>query len=82
MSAHTIQKMAVVRDHDQYAFKLIQKPLQPVDRVQIQMVGRLVEQECLGMSKQRLRQQHADFMPARQLTHFAFVEFVGNIQAL
>ncbi len=80
--ANAVQKMAIVRDDDQHAFILIQKTLQPVDRVEIEVVGRLVEQQRLRMPEKRLRQQHADFLSARQFAHFPFVQLVGNVEAL
>ena len=42
VSADVIQKVAIMRDDDQYAIVLIQKFFQPVDRVQIQVVGGFV----------------------------------------
>src|SRR5437879_12850244 len=74
--------MAVVRDDDQYSLKLIQKALQPVDRVQIQVVRWFVKEQCLWMSKKSLREQHANFVPAGQFAHFAFVQFIWNIETL
>ncbi len=71
-----------MRDHHQHAFVLIQEILQPVNRIQIQVIGGLVEQQRLGMSKQGLRQQHADFLSARQFGHLPLMECVGNIEAL
>ena len=46
------------------------------------MVRGLVKQEGLRISKQGLRQQHADFLPALQLAHGPFVQFIWNVQAL
>src|SRR5271166_1932142 len=69
VSTNAVEKMAVVRNHDQHALILIKKILQPVDRVQIQVVRGLVEQQRLRMPKQRLRQQHAHLLPARNLRH-------------
>jgi hypothetical protein len=40
------------------------KSLQPVNRIQIQVVRRLIQQQSLRMTEQRLRQQHADFLSA------------------
>src|SRR5208282_3577271 len=80
--ANAVEEMAIVRDHDQYSLILIQKILQPVDRVEIQMVGGFVEQQRLWMSEESLRQQHSHFLSARYLRHFALVHRVGNIEAL
>jgi hypothetical protein len=82
VSANAVEKMAIVRDHDQHALILIEKILQPVDRIEIEMVGRLVEQQRLRMPEQSLRQQHAHLLAARNLRHFALVHLVGNVEAL
>ncbi len=74
--------MAVVRNHNQHALILIEKILQPMDRIEIQMVRRFVEQQRLRMPKQRLRQQHAHLLPARNLRHFPLVHLVGNVEPL
>ena len=64
------------------AFVADQKILQPVDRFEIEVVGRLVEQQRLRIAEQRLRQQHAHFLAALQLAHLALVQRFGNIQAV
>ena len=46
------------------------------------MVGRLVEQQRLRMSEERLCQQHAHFLSALDLRHLARVQIVGDIEAL
>ncbi len=82
VGADAVQEMAVVRDDDHHAVILLQKALQPVDRVQIKMVRGLVQQQRLRMSEQRLRQQHADLLPALQLAHRTLMQFVWNVEAL
>ena len=82
VSANPIQKMTVVRDYDEHAFIFVQKTLEPVDGIEIEVVRRLVKQQRLRMSKQSLRQQHAYLLTARQLRHETLVLAVGNIQAL
>jgi hypothetical protein len=56
-----------VRDHDQRALVADEELAQPVDRVEVEVVGRLVEQQRLRVAEQRLRQQHADLLAALQL---------------
>ena len=46
------------------------------------MVGRLVEQQRLGMAEERLRQQHAHLLAALQLGHRPLVQRVGDVEAL
>ena len=74
--------MAVVRNHDQRAVVPDQKLPQPVDRIQVQVVRRLVQQQRLGMPEERLRQQHAHFLAALQLRHLSLVQRVADIEPL
>ena len=71
-----------MRDDDQRAVVAAEKLLQPVNRVEVQVVGRLVEQQRLGMAEERLRQQHADLLAALQLAHRALVQRVGDVEPL
>ena len=61
-----IQKSPVVADHDGTAFVFSQQRLQPADGVQIQVVGRLVQQQYVGLGYQGLRQCYALLQTARQ----------------
>src|SRR5471030_269786 len=74
--------MPVVRDDDGNAIVVVQKFLEPVDRIQIQVVGGFVEQQGLGVAEQRLGQQHANFLSALQFAHQAAMKVIGNIEAL
>ncbi len=71
-----------MRDDDQRAFVADEKLLQPVNRVQVQVVGGLVEQQRLGMTEECLRQQHPDFLATLQFGHGPFVQCVGDIEPL
>src|SRR5208282_2610896 len=82
VGADAVEKMAIVRDHDQHTLVLIEKSLQPVDRVKIEVVGGFVEQQRLRMSEQSLRQQYAHLLSARHLRHFPLVHPVGNVETL
>ena len=79
MSADAVQKVAVVRNHNQHTFVRAQIVLQPVHRVQVKVVGRFVQQQRSGISKQCLRQQHAHLLPALQFAHLAFVQFRRHV---
>ena len=53
---HAIEELAVVRDHHQHA-GIFQKPLlEPEHRIEIEMVGRLVEQQQVRRHHQRARE--------------------------
>ncbi|MNQ40609.1 hypothetical protein D3C85_542680 [compost metagenome] len=56
---HAVQEVAVVRDDDQRAGIALEPILQPDDRVQVQVVGGLVQQQQVGRAHQRLRQVQA-----------------------
>ena len=68
MSAVCVQtlfrKVPVVRNHDQQPVVFAEIILQPVDRIEVQVVGGLVQQQRRRIAEQRLRQQHADFLSA------------------
>ena len=51
-----VEEVAIVRDGDDGARVLLQEPLEPGDRLGVEMVGRLVEQEQI----RRLQQQPAE----------------------
>ena len=70
-----------MRDDDQRAFVAHQEVLQPVDGVEVEVVGRLVEQQRLRLAEQRLREQHADLLAALQLLHLPLVQLVGDVEA-
>ncbi len=65
--------MAVVRDDDHGAVALVQDAFEPAYGVDIQVVGRLVEQQDVGIAEQRLREQHAQLPAGRDLAHRAVV---------
>ena len=48
------------------ACKVHQQTFKPLDAVQIQVIGRLVQQQYIGLCHQRLRQRYALFGAARQ----------------
>ena len=61
-----LEERAIVRDEDDGAGVVGEKGFEPLDRVDVEMVGRLVEQQQVGLRDQRPRQQHAAPPPARQ----------------
>jgi len=80
--ADGIQEMAIVRDDDQHAFVLVQIFLQPMNRIEVEVVGRLVEQQRGRRTEERLRQEHANFLSALKLAHFAFVKIALDAEAV
>ena len=82
MGADLIQEMAVMGNHDNGVLKASQKVLQPVDGGQVQMVGRLVQQQDVRIAKESLRQQYAHLQGRVQLGHLLIVVFLADAQAV
>ena len=60
-----------MRGHQQRARIRFQELLQPDDRFDIQVVGRLVHQQHVGPAEQHARQRHAHLPAARERAHVA-----------
>ena len=73
VGADLIQEMTIVTDDDHRCVVIVQRALEPADRVDVEVVGRLVEQQHVGRREQRLREQHAQLQAGRQFTHRAVV---------
>ena len=82
VGAHRVQKVTVVRDGDDGAVVPVEKVFEPVDRFEIKVVRRLVQQQRLWVAKERLREQHTHLLSALQLTHLALVNLIGDIEPL
>ncbi len=80
--AHRVDEMPIVRDDDECAFVAHQELAQPMDRVEVEVVGRFVQQQRLRVPEQRLRQQHPHLLSTLQLGHRPIVERFGNIETL
>ena len=65
-----VEEVAVVRHQHDAAGILLEIALEPGHRLCIQMVGRLVEQQDVGLGEQQLGQRHAPLLAARELAHF------------
>ena len=65
-----VQKIAVVGDGNHGARVALQELFQPVHRFSIQVVGRLVEQEHVGLGQQQLTQGNAPLFTAREQPDF------------
>jgi hypothetical protein len=63
---HPVQEAAVVGDEHHAAAILQQQVFQPLDGIEVQVVGRLVQQQHVGPAHQRLRQRDALAVAAGQ----------------
>ena len=67
MIDEVLHERAVVADEDDRALVGTQEPLEPRDRLEVEMVGRLVEQQHVGLAKQQLREREPHLPAAREL---------------
>ncbi|MNY83281.1 hypothetical protein D3C86_2259480 [compost metagenome] len=65
-------------DHDDSAFVTGQEIFQPTNRFNVQMVGRLIEEQNVRIAEQCLCKQDTDFLVAAQLRHFLIVQIRSN----
>ena len=61
------EERAIVGDEEDRAAVFAQEFLEPADRVDVEMVGRLIEQQHVRLRDERFRQQRAPAPAARQL---------------
>ena len=61
-----VEEVAIVRDGDDRSLVLVQEVLEPGDRLGVEMVGRLVEQQQVGRLQQQAAQRDAAPLAARQ----------------
>ena len=81
--ADIFQEIAVVRHHEEGGSHGGQTLLQPRDHVQVEVVGRLVEDQKIGSFEQDLCERDTSLFAAAQQRHLAFqvvkVEFAKNL---
>ena len=77
-----VHELPVVRGHQHRARIRLQKLLQPDNRFDIQVIGRLVHQQHIRPAEQHPRQRHAHLPPARQRAHIAIDLVVFESQAV
>ena len=82
MGDHRVEKIAVVRDQQQRAWVALEPAFQPDHRVQIEVVGGLVQQQQIGAAHQRLRQIQAHAPATGKCRHRLGEVRVGKAQAV
>ena len=65
-AGHVVEEVAVVGHRDDRARVLLQGPLEPGDRLGVEVVGRLVEEEQVGPGQQQPAQRDPPALAARQ----------------
>ncbi len=81
VGADRVQEVPVVRDDDHRRLALVQHALEPANRVDVEVVGRLVQQQHVRVREQRLRQQNAQLQPGRHLAHRRRVQLARDSYA-
>ena len=66
---HVVEEVAVVGDGDDGAFVLLEVLLQPVDALGVEVVGRLVEQQDVGLLQEQAAEGHAAAFAAAEVGH-------------
>ena len=66
---HVVQKTAVVAYQKNRAFVSRQQLFEQFERVNVQVIGRLVQHQYVGWPREQTRQQQAISLPARQRAH-------------
>ncbi len=61
-----VQELAIVRRHHQRAREVGEESLEPQDRLEVEVVGRLVEQQRVGLHHQDARETDAHLPAARE----------------
>ena len=69
-----VEEVAVVGDGDEGAVVVVEEVLEPVDGVEIEVVGGLVEEQGLGLAEEGLGEQDADLLAALDFAHLALVD--------
>ncbi len=62
-----------MRNDDHGRIALIEHVFEPADRIDVEVVGRLIQQQHVGVGKQRLREQHAQLPAGCDPAHGAVV---------
>ncbi len=76
-----IQEKAVVADDQHGALPFAQGVFQPLHRLDIQVVGGLVQHEQVGFFEQQARQQGAGLLPAAEMVERHVPVFLAQAQA-
>ncbi len=74
--------MPVVAHGNDHAGKVQQEVLQPVDGLDVQVVGGLVQHDDVGIAEERLGQQDLHLEPGVHGGHLVIVELRADAEAL
>ena len=77
-----IHELAVVRRHEQRTGSRLQIGLEPDDRFDVEMVGRLVHQQDVGRAEEDAGHRHAHLPPTREQPHIAIDPLVVETESV
>ncbi len=66
-AGHVVEEVAIVGDRDHGAGKVLEEAFQPGDRFRVEVVGRFVENQHVGVRQQQSAQRDTAFFTARQV---------------
>ena len=69
MRAHLIQEVPIVADDHHGRVIVVERAFEPADGIDIQIVGRFIQQQHVRSREQRLRQQHAQLEAGGHFAH-------------
>src|SRR5438046_4885247 len=78
---HAVEEPAVVRDHHRAARKAEQRALERAQRLDVEVVGRLIEQQQVAAALQQLGEVHAVALAARELAHGLLLVGAAEVEA-
>ena len=77
-----VHELAVVRGHQQRAGQRLEEALEPDDRLDVEVVGRLVHQQDVGPAEQHARHRDAHLPAARERADVAVDPLVVEAEAV
>ena len=81
MGAHRVEEVAVVAHHEHGVFKFREIVFEPCHGVEVEVVGRLVEQKVVGVAEKGLGKQHAHLFVTRKVAHEHVVAVLLDAEA-
>ena len=80
MGRNGIEEVTVVAHYEHGMFEVCQEVLQPFHSVEVEVVGRFVEQEVVGIAIECLCKHHAHFFLTCQFRHHLIVQVFLDTQ--
>ena len=68
-AGHPVQEIAVVRNDQERAAPGAEKPLQPLEHPEVEMIRRLIQQQEIGVGQQSLGERDPCFLAAAERPH-------------